>query len=219
MIRLPLVLFVDMDYFFAACEELRHPELKGKPFIVGSAPVRSKDRGVVETCNYETRKLGVHSAMPYAQAQKLVPNLAYLESDDKYYMEISEKVMKTVKSYGFKTEVISIDEAALDIGEISYEKAGELAGSIKEAINTDIGLPCTIGISIGKVYAKMACDTAKPDGIGTLKREDIKEFLKDRKVSALLGVGRKTSERLKEMKVDTIGELSYTPTTDAACQR
>ena len=116
---MPLVLFIDMDYFFAACEELRHPELKGKPFVVGSAPLKNKDRGVVETCNYETRKLGVHSALPYSQALKLVPGLVYLESDDRYYMEMSEKVMKTLKEYGFRTEVISIDEAALDIGALA----------------------------------------------------------------------------------------------------
>ncbi len=205
---LPLVLFIDMDYFFAACEELRHPELKGKPFVVGSAPVKSKDRGVVETCNYETRKLGIHSALPYSQARKLVPNLVYLESDDRYYMEISEKVMKTLKDYGFRTEVISIDEAALDIGEIDYEKAEELARAVKEKINSSLGLPCTLGISIGKVYAKMVCDTAKPNGIGVLKKEDLKDFLKDRKVGALLGVGRKTAEKLESMKIRTIGELS-----------
>ena len=205
---MPLVLFVDMDYFFAACEELRHPELKGRPFVVGSAPMKSRDRGVVETCNYETRKLGVHSAMPYSQALKLVPGLIYLESDDRYYMDISGKVMKVLKDYGFRTEIISIDEAALDIGEMGYEKAEKLAKGVKDNINKNIGLPCTIGISIGKVYAKMACDTAKPDGIGVLKKDDLKDFLRDRKVGALLGVGRKTAEKLESMKVRTIGELS-----------
>ena len=205
---MPLVLFIDMDYFFAACEELRHPELKGKPFVVGSAPLKNKDRGVVETCNYETRKLGVHSALPYSQALKLVPGLVYLESDDRYYMEMSEKVMKTLKEYGFRTEVISIDEAALDIGEMSYEKAEELAKEVKEKVNSSIGLPCTIGVSIGKVYAKMACDTAKPNGIGVLRKEELKDFLKDKKVGALLGVGRKTAEKLESMKIKTIGELS-----------
>jgi len=205
---LPLVLFMDMDYFFAACEELRHPELKGKPFVVGSAPVKSKDRGVVETCNYETRALGIHSAMPINQALKLKSDLVYIESDDKYYMDMSERVMKVLKECGFRMEVISIDEAALDLGGMSYDKAEELAKEVKREINSSLGLPCTIGIGPGKVYAKMVCDRAKPNGIGILKGEDLKTFLKDKKVEALLGVGRKTAEKLKEMRIKSIGELA-----------
>jgi nucleotidyltransferase/DNA polymerase involved in DNA repair len=197
-----------MDYFFAACEELRHPELKGKPFVVGSAPAKSRDRGVVETCNYETRALGIHSAMPMNQALRLKPDLVYIESDDKYYMDMSEKVMKILKDFGFRMEVVSIDEAALGLGEMDYGKAEELARSIKQRLGSGMGLPCTIGIAPGKVYAKMVCDKAKPNGIGVLRSEDLKAFLKDKKVEALLGVGRKTAEKLKEMRIGKISELA-----------
>lgn len=197
-----------MDYFFAACEELRHPELKGKPFVVGSVPIKSKDRGVVETCNYETRAFGIRSAMPIAHALRLKPDLAYLESDDRYYMEISEKVMKVLRDFGFRTEVVSIDEAALDLDGMGYDEAEKFAKSVKQKLNSGIGLPCTIGIGPGKVYAKMVCDTAKPNGIGVLRGEDLKAFLKDKGVESLLGVGRRTAEKLQEMRIRTIGELA-----------
>lgn len=203
-----LVLFVDMDYFFAACEEARHPELKDKAFVVGTATIAKKERGVVQTCNYEARKFGIHSAMATMQAIKLKPDLIYLESDDKYYEEMSDKVMGMLKGYKFPMEVISIDEAALDLGEKNYPKAESLAREIKDRIRRELKLPCTIGVSVGKIYAKMVCDSSKPNGIGVLKEEDIKSFLKDRDITALLGVGRKTADRLNAMGIKTIGELS-----------
>ncbi len=205
---LPLVLFLDMDYFFAACEELRHPELKSRPFVVGTATIAKKERGVVQTCNYEARKFGIHSAMPTAKALRLKPDLVYLESDDDYYQEVSDRVMGLLKGYGFATEVISVDEAALALGGMGYDEAEKLARKMKERIKKELGLPCTVGVSTGKVYAKMACDSAKPDGIRILKEGELKQFLNDSSIGALLGVGRKTADRLKGMGVQTIGQLA-----------
>ena len=202
------MLFVDMDYFFAACEELRHPEFKARPLVVGTATIAKKEKGVVQTCNYEARKFGIHSAMPTMQALKLKPDLVYLESDDKFYEEMSQKVMSLLKGYGFVTEVISIDEAALAIGDMSYEKAKKLAQEVKDRISKELGLPCTLGVSIGKIYAKMICDASKPNGIGILEEGELKAFLKDRSIDKLLGVGRKTSEKLKEIRINTIDELA-----------
>ncbi|MGI0100256.1 MAG: DNA polymerase IV [Candidatus Micrarchaeaceae archaeon] len=197
-----------MDYFFAACEELKHPKLKSKAFVVGTATIAKKERGVVQTCNYKAREFGIRSAMPVSQALKLKPDLVYLESDDAYYEDMSSRVMALLKGYGMPTEVISIDEAAIDIGNMPYDDAGSMASAIKKRINSDIGLPCTIGISTGKVYAKMICDSSKPNGIGLLKGDDISGFLKDKKIGSLLGVGRKTEEKLNAMGIDTIGKLS-----------
>ena len=176
--------------------------------MFGTATIARKERGVVQTCNYEARKYGIHSAMPSMQALKLKPDLVYFESDEKYYEEMSGKVMNLLKGYGFTTEIISIDEAALDLGDKSYSDAETLAKDVKNKINKELGLPCTIGVSTGKIYAKMMCDNSKPNGIGILKAEDLVSFLKDRKIEALLGVGRKTAEKLNSMGIKTIGELS-----------
>jgi nucleotidyltransferase/DNA polymerase involved in DNA repair len=201
------VLFIDMDYFFAACEELRHPELKSKPLVVGTATIAKKERGVVQTCNYEARKYGIRSAMATAQALKLKPDLVYLESDDEYYAKTSDSVMGLLKGYGFDMEVLSIDEAALDIGDMDYHEALELAKGIKSRINAEMGLPCTIGISIGKIFAKMMCDDSKPNGIGLLKKEDLKDYLKEKRVEDILGVGKKTAERLASIGIERIGDI------------
>lgn len=197
-----------MDYFYAACEEVRHQELKARPFVVGTATIAKKERGVVQTANYEARKFGIHSAMPTMQALKLYPALVYLESDYKYYDEVSDKVMKLLRGYGFVTEVISVDEAALDMDGKGYADAESLAREIKKRIKDELGLPCTIGVSFSKTYAKMVCDSAKPNGMGILKDDDIAPFLKDRKVEDILGVGRKTAEKLGSMGFDTIGKLA-----------
>lgn len=197
-----------MDYFFAACEEVRHPELKGKPLIVGTGSEQTKMRGVVEAANYEARKFGIHSAMPTTMAYKLKPDIKYMESDHNHYEEVSAKIMSMLSVYGFRMEVDSVDEAALEVEVESYNDAEKLAKNIKDKVKQDFGLPCTAGVSTGKVFAKMACDSAKPDGIKVVEEKDIKDFLKDKEVGKIPGVGKKTEEKLAALKIKKIGELA-----------
>jgi DNA polymerase IV (archaeal DinB-like DNA polymerase) len=116
--------------------------------------------------------------------------------------------MSLLKGYKFPTEVISIDEAALDLGEMDYSDAEALAKTIKSRINNELGLPCTIGVSVGKIYAKIVCDSSKPNGLGIVKDEELRGFLNEKEITALLGVGKKTAEKLNAMKIRTIGELA-----------
>jgi len=197
-----------MDYFFAACEEVRHPELKGKPLIVGTNSEETKMKGVVQACNYEARKFGIHSAMPTSYAYRLKQDVAYLESDDEYYENISAKIMAMLSEYGFRMEVDSIDEAALEAEVSGYEDALKIGREIKEKIKQRLGLPCTVGISTGKVFAKIVCDSAKPNGIKALEEKDIKDFLKDKDVDKIPGVGKKTQDKLASIKIKKIGELA-----------
>ncbi|MCW6160299.1 MAG: DNA polymerase IV [Candidatus Micrarchaeales archaeon] len=196
-----------MDSFYASCEELRHPELKGKPFIVGSAEEENKFRGVVETASYAAKKLGVRSAMPVSNAMK-VKGIIYVPSDHDYYDSMSVKVMSLLKSYGYRMETLSIDEAALDLGEMGYQEAENIAKRIKKEINMELGLPCTLGICRGKVLAKIVCDSAKPDGLKLVKDDQIIEFLKDKEVDRIPGVGPKTAEKLAGIGIKTIGDLA-----------
>ena len=206
--RLRLVLYVDMDYFFAACEEARHPELKGKPLIVGTGSEQAKMRGVVEAANYEARKFGIHSAMPTTMAYKLKPDITYIGSDHNHYEEVSAGIMSALSEYGFRMEVDSVDEAALEIEVESYKDLERLAKEVKEKVKRNFGLTCTVGVSTGKVFAKMACDSAKPDGIKIVEEKEIKDFLKDKDVGKIPGVGKKTEEKLAALKIKKIGELA-----------
>ncbi len=203
-----LILLIDMDSFFAACEQLRHPELKDKAFVVGTSDESRKGKAVVQTASYAARKFGVHSAMPFAMALKLKPDLIYLPSDDKFYEQTSEKIVKLLGTYKLRMEVMSIDEMALDSTLEDYDEAFRLAETIRSRINRDIGLPCTIGISTSKIYAKMACDAFKPDKVGMVRKDELKKFLSDKDVIEIIGVGEKTKEKLNKMKINKISELA-----------
>ncbi len=205
-----LILLIDMDYFFAACEELRDPSIKDKPVVVGADPKAGEGRGVVSTCNYIARKYGIHSAMPISQAYRLKKDAVFLPVDDKYYEETSAKVMAIIKRYAAKVEQVSIDEAFADISSNvdGYNGAVEYAAMIKKSIKEELGLPCSIGISANKLLAKMACTAAKPDGIKLVKDEDGKAFLSQMDVEKLYGIGEKTAEKLRAMGYKTVGELA-----------
>ncbi len=201
------VIYVDMDYFYAACEELRHPEYIGKPFAVGTSSKEGKLKGVVQTANYAARKYGIKSGMSNADAFKLCKGLLYEQADEPYYEGISKSIMAILKSYGFPFEQCSIDEAAIDVP-MPCDEAYGLGKRIKERIMQELRLPCTVGISFGKVFAKMACDAAKPDGVLLVDSNSIKQFLSGKPVSAIPGIGPKASEKLKSMHILAINDLA-----------
>jgi DNA polymerase IV (archaeal DinB-like DNA polymerase) len=208
-----LILLVDMDSFFASCEQLRRPDLKDKPFVVGTSEESRKEKAVVQTASYAARKFGIHSAMPFSMAVKLKPDVIYLPSDDKFYEETSEKIVRLLRTYRMKMEVMSIDEMALDSGTEDWASAKMIAEGIKSGISNEIGLQCTIGISTSVVYAKMVCDAFKPNRIGVVKREELRKFLSDKDVIEILGVGGKTKEKLNRMGITKISELAKVPAT------
>ena len=204
-----IVMLIDMDYFYVACEELRNPELKDKPTIVGAHPKEGKGRGVVMTCNYAARKYGIHSGMPISSAYRIKPDANYLPTDFMYYEEKSREVMLIIKSYAYKMEQVSVDEAYVEVAEIEdYKAAEETARKVKSEIKEKTGLPCSIGISTNKLLAKMACSSAKPDGIKVVKAENAAAFLREMPVGDLYGIGRKTSEKLEKLGYMKIGDLA-----------
>ena len=110
-----LIALIDMDYFYVACEELRRPEIRSKPAVVGSDPKQGEGRGVVMTANYAARKFGIRSGMPISMAYRLKKDAVYLPVDFDYYEEVSRKVMAVIKPYADKFEQVSVDEAFIDI--------------------------------------------------------------------------------------------------------
>ena len=205
-----IILLVDMDYFFAACEELRKPEIKDKPVVVGADPKKGKGRGVVSTCNYIARKYGIHSGMPISMAYRLKPDAIFLPLDEPYYESMSNKVMSILKKYADKFEQASVDEAFLDVSQKAqtYENALELAKQIKEEIKTELGLPCSIGIGPNKLIAKMACEAAKPNGVKLVKESEAKEFIANMPVGTLYGIGKKTAAKPESEDYKTVSDLA-----------
>ena len=205
-----VILHIDLDAFFASIEEANHPELKGRPIIVGADPKQGKGRGVVSTCNYEARKFGLHSAMPISNAWKLCPEAAYLPVNMPLYEEVSKRIINILKPIADRLEQVSIDEAFLDISHkiADLKEAQTLAKEIKSIIMDRESLTCSIGIGPNKLVAKIASDHRKPNGLTIVSKNDVRKFLAPLNVEKLGGIGSKTKERLNSIGIKTIDNLA-----------
>ena len=198
-----------MDAFFAAVEEKKHPELKGKPVIIGGSGDPTK-RGVVSTASYEARKYGIHSALPLRTAYKLCPEAVFLPVDYEEYSRVSQVIKNTLKEISPIMEDVGIDEAYLDLSEIDASSE-EITQKIKKRIKEETGLTCSIGIASNKLLAKIASDMQKPDGLTIIEEKDIEKRIWPLPVRKLRGVGPKTEESLKKIGIHTIGALASMP--------
>ena len=210
------ILHLDMDAFFAAVEQLDFPQYRGKPVIVGADPKGGAGRGVVATASYEARKYGVHSALPISLAYQRCPHAVYLRGRYERYSEISRQLIATLNEFTPVIEKISIDEAFLDITKslALFGSAEKIGHQIKKRIYDDLGLVASIGIAPNKFLAKVASDLEKPDGFVVVKEGEEKEFLKSLPISRLWGVGKKTEAVLKQMDIETIGQIAQMPEQD-----
>ncbi len=208
-----IVFHVDMDAFYASVETKYNPELKGKPVIIGADPKGGVGRGVVAACNYEARKLGVHSAMPISRAWRMAPTAVYLPPNWKLYGEDSDRVMLLLRGFADTFEQLGIDEAFLDVSKKvkDYERAEDFARRIKREVLEKERLTCSIGVAPSKSVAKIASDFQKPDGLTVVPPDRVKDFLAPLPVSKISGVGKKTEEVLLRFGIRTIGQLSVVP--------
>lgn len=204
------ILHVDMDAFFAAVEQLRRPELRGKPVVVGGDGNPHR-RGVVSTASYEARAYGIHSAMPLRTAYKQCPRAVFLPVDFEAYTHYSRRVMAILRDYTPLVEPLSLDEAFLDVTnrpEDGLTLAQQIRGRIKEAT----GLAASIGIGPNKLLAKIASGLHKPDAVTEIRDDTVEEMLRDLPATVLWGVGPKTAARLEEeLGVRTVGDLRQVP--------
>ena len=200
------ILHVDLDAFFAAVEQLDHPELRGVPVIVGGLG----DRGVVSTASYEARTYGVHSAMPMARARRACPKAVFLSPRMARYSEVSHEVMDLLRSTTPLVEQLSIDEAFLDVTG-ARRLLGEppvVAERIRARLRSEIGLAASIGVATTKFLAKLASELAKPDGMLVIEPGTEQAFLAPLPVSRLWGVGPATLTKLERMGLRTIGDIA-----------
>jgi len=195
-----------MDAFFASVEQKRHPELTGKPIVVGGSGDPTK-RGVVSTASYEARRYGIHSAMPLRTAYKLCPDAVFLPVDYEEYQRASERVKNILREFTTVIEDVGIDEAFLDISDID-KPLEDIAKEIKKRIKDETGLTCSIGIAPNKLLAKIASDMQKPDGLTIIKDDEIESRIWQLSVRKLWGVGPKTEAYLKNIGIKKIGELA-----------
>jgi DNA polymerase IV (DinB-like DNA polymerase) len=205
-----IILHVDLDAFFPSVEVREHPELKGKPVVVGADPKGGTGRGVVSSASYEARKFGIRSAMPISKAWKLCPDCVYLRPHFELYVPASNSIMRILKSHADKFEQGGIDEAYLDISSKvkDFDEAEEFAKRLMEEVLYKERLTCSIGAGPNKLIAKIASDYRKPYGLTVVKEDDVKAFLFPMPVRKIPGVGPKTENALKELNIITISDLA-----------
>lgn len=206
-----IILYMDLDAFFASVEIRENPVLADKPLVVGGNP--KTKQGVVSTCNYKARKYGIHSGMPISQALRLCPNLTMVRGSYNLYSEVSKSIMNIVKHYSPTMKVAGNDEAYLDLTEIvsDYEEARRLAVELKDDIYATERLTCSIGIAPTKILAKIASETDKPDGLVVVKPLEITEFMNPLKITIILGVGKKSAVSFSRNKIYSCGDLAKLP--------
>jgi len=204
------ILHIDMNSFYASCEQAVNPDLRNVPLIVGGDPKRRS--GIVLAASYEAKRYGVKTTMTLGEAARLCPHAVFIKPSHDLYEEMSEQVMQIFAEYAPVMEQLSIDEAFLDMTgtEKLYPDLMELAGRIQKRIMDELTLPCSVGISSNKLLAKMASDYKKPMGITAIYPDDVEKMIWPLKVSELFGVGRKTAMKLNQLGINTIGDLAKT---------
>lgn len=201
-----VIFHIDINAFYASAHRLENPDLIGKPLAVCS-----NNRGsVITTASYEARAFGVNSAMPLAHAKTLCPDLITVDIDFPLYQELSLEFMAIVRSFSPYLQTASIDECYVEVGDVikQYEKPLDLAVAIQSKVMDQLNLPISIGVAPNKFLAKMASDMRKPMGITVLRIREVKEKLWPLEIKEMHGIGKKTVPRLKELNINTIGDLA-----------
>ena len=198
------VLHVDLDQFIAAVEVLRHPELRGRPVVVGGDGDPAK-RGVVATASYEAREHGVHSGLPMRAAARRCPDAVFLPADRPTYEAASAEVMTALRELGYVTEELGWDEAFV-AAETDDPEA--VAGEIQQQIKAATRLESSVGIGENRIQAKLASNFAKPHGIFRLTHQNWFAVMGGLPTGKLLGIGAKTERKLAELGIGTVAELA-----------
>lgn len=202
------ILHADMDAFYASIEQRDHPELRGKPVIVGA----TSPRGVVSAASYEARVFGVRSAMPGFRARELCPDGVFVGSDMAHYASVSAEVHEIFNEFSSEVEPLALDEAFLDVGGSVALFGGvlELGRRLKARVREEVGLAVSVGVAPSKLVAKIACTLGKPDGLLIVPPGAVRWLLDPLPVRRLWGVGPVLAAELHELGIETVGELAAT---------
>lgn len=214
-----VVVHLDMDAFYASCEELRHPEFRGRPLVVGADPREGKGRGVVLAASYAARAFGVRSAMPIREAWTRIPDAAFVPPDLQHYVEMGRRVFDDLGA-SFALDRASIDEAYLDAtGQVDFGGAAEFGRGLRERVRRVTGgLTASVGIAPNKLVAKVASGHRKPEGTTVVPPEEVQEFLDALPAREIPFIGPKTTERLAALGIETVRDLRDQSREDLAAE-
>ena len=201
------ILHVDMDAFFVSVELLERPDLRGKPVVVGGRP---DQRGVVSAASYEARKFGIHSAMPLRTAGRLCPHAVFLDGHHEKYSEWSDRIASILAKFSPIVEMVSVDEAYLDLAGTERLHGPPLAAADKllRTITRQTGLPCSGGLATTRLTAKVASDQGKPRGLVWVAPGMEARFLAPLPIRKIPGIGEVTERALRALGIETVEQLA-----------
>jgi DNA polymerase-4 len=201
---------MDLDAFFASCEQLEHPEYRGLPVVVGARPGH---RGVVAAASYEARRFGIHSAMPISEAFRRCPDAVFLRPDMEKYRRHSRQVFQILETLAPVVEAASIDEAYLDVSGLEklLGTPAAIGHEIKQRILDRTGLTASVGIGPNRLIAKLGSEHHKPDGLKVVFPEQVLDFLAPMPVANLRGLGRQTQKVFSRLGISTVQQLRAFP--------
>ena len=220
-----VVCHVDMDCFYAACERLREPPLRGEPLVIGMGYEADETHGAVATASYEAREFGVESAQPISDALERLPRKVdaardpdldvaeagfYRPVDLDYYESVAEDIKAILHDEASRVREVSIDEAYLDVTD-SLGWADDVRGfgrTLKERIREEVGVVASVGVAPSMSAAKVASDHDKPDGLVVVEPGDVASFMAPLSVEEVHGVGPVTAREFREMGIETAGDLA-----------
>jgi len=199
------IIHIDGDAFFASCEQAMHPEWRGKPVVTG------KERNIVSAASYEAKALGIKRGVALWDVKKICPEAIIVPSDYESYSLFSKRMFEIMRRFTPTVEEYSIDEAFADITGLrrplrgSYES---IARRMKEAIESSLGITVSVGVAPSKVLAKIASDYQKPSGLTMVPGYRINEFLRDLDIEDVWGIGPRTGEWCRKLRIRTALDLA-----------
>lgn len=199
------IVHLDADAFFASCEQAVHPELRGRPVITG------KERGIVAAASYEAKARGVQRGMRLFEVKKVCPDAVIVPSDYETYSLFSVRMFEVLRRFSPDVEEYSIDEAFVDLTGLRrsfHGPYGEIAERMQAAIQQELGLSVSVGVSLSKVLAKLGSKHRKPGGITLLPGRDLHRFLETLPVEKVWGIGPNTAAYLAKLGIRTALELA-----------
>ena len=208
---MPIILYVDINSFFVSVEIANNPKLKVHTFLAVAGSESSR-KGVIMTANYASRDYGVKAGMSNRDALQLCPNLKLIPPHMDLYKEYSNKVMEILLNFTHKVEKRSIDEACMDISDLvfNYNNAKFLASKIINEIKKTLDISVSVGLSFNKSMAKLGSDLAGPLEVFLIAKESIETIVWPLPVKYLMGAGPKTCKKLRNVGINTIGDLAKT---------
>ena len=227
-----IVVHVDMDCFYAACERLREPDLRGDPVVVGMGYEHGETHGAVATASYEAREYGLESAMAISTALDRLPRVAdaredpdidpeeagyYRPVDMEYYQEVGAEVKEILQDCADVVREVSIDEAYLDVTDrTAWDVAEGFGRHVRQRIAREVGVTASVGVAPNMVAAKIASDHDKPDGLVVVEPDEVAGFLAPLDVEELHGIGPVTAGELRGRGIETVGDLAAVDPTALA---